>query len=343
MSNAIIIHGGGLVDPSKYVLMRLAFHLSNLKCFEKIFIGKYSFESLYTPEFWYEYNEHLINLAQNKRGTFFGTCRGIDLSDDYLGQKAIGCLQMHKIDHVIVAGGDGSSRQLFEMSESFEKAGIHLIFPIPLTIDGINGGMSIGIEQAVRETIRQTENIVSTSLETRDEGKFSVVTVTTQGRNRDDILASTLSHFSTTKKVADCSLNDLLLIAVPAGLTTNVDKLIRTVNKSRKRTLLLISEGAKIGDISSKITRKVRSLVVGHPSQSNNQTSESDMLKYDEWIKTVSYIISAHKYRSFCISRNRNTYAIKEIGYYAKLNPRDNQICKLSKEDELLLRTFMIT
>ena len=54
-SNAIIIHGGGLVDPSKDVLMRLAKNLKEV--YSKVFIGKYSFESLYTPSFWMEYNK----------------------------------------------------------------------------------------------------------------------------------------------------------------------------------------------------------------------------------------------------------------------------------------------
>ena len=44
-SNALVTHGGGLVDCSKQILMRLASNLSKGKVFDKIFIGQYSFES----------------------------------------------------------------------------------------------------------------------------------------------------------------------------------------------------------------------------------------------------------------------------------------------------------
>ena len=57
-SNALIIFGGGLVDPAKYILMRIAMNLSTI--YSKVFIGKYSFESLYTPEYMCFYDKNLI-------------------------------------------------------------------------------------------------------------------------------------------------------------------------------------------------------------------------------------------------------------------------------------------
>lgn len=340
--NAIIIHGGGLVDPSKFVLMRIANNLDYFRVYERVFIGKYSFESLYKPEFWIEYNRHLAEKLKTKRGTYFGTSRGIDLTDPILSERAISCLKESNIKTVIVAGGDGSSRQVAEINDTFVKNGINIIFAIPLTMDGINGGDSIGLRQAVRESIRQIENIVSTSLETRDNEKFSVVAVELQGRNRDDVMANVLRNFCKKRSVADCDFKDLFLRVIPANIETDKAKLIDEINNSSKRTLVLISEGASIGipELIQKVNRKVRSLVVGHSSQSNEMTTKEDEREYGLWIDQISSIIAQHIDESFCIVKDGAFYK-SPIDYYAKLNPRNGQKAELSEELTELMKLYM--
>lgn len=342
--NAIIIHGGGLVDPSKVVLMRIANNLDYLKVYNKVFIGKYSFESLYKPEFWTEYNWRLVEKLKTKRGSYFGTSRDIDLTDPILSKRAITCLKDNNISTVIVAGGDGSSRQAAEISNTLMENGINIIFAIPLTIDGINGGESIGLKQAVRESVRQTENIVSTSLETRDNEKFGVVIVELQGRNRDDVMANVLRTFYKKRSVADCDFADLLLRVVPANIETNEEKLYEEIITSNKRTLILISEGAeiKLSKFSERIgkKRKVRSLIVGHPSQSNNMTTEDDEHEYSLWIDQITDIIAQYRNESFCIVKNGVFYK-SPIDYYAKLNPRDGQKAELSEDLIGLMELYM--
>lgn len=342
--NAIIIHGGGLVDPSRFVLMRIANNLDYLKVYDKVFIGKYSFESLYKPEFWTEYNWRLVERLKVKRGTYFGTSRGIDLTDPILSERAISCLKERNIKTVIVAGGDGSSRQVAEINDTFVKNGINLIFAIPLTMDGINGGDSIGLRQAVRESVRQIENIASTSLETRDNEEFSVVTVELQGRNRDDVMANVLKCFYRKRSVADCDFKDLLLRVIPANIETDEAKLVDEINNSSKRTLVLISEGASIHipELSKKINRKVRSLIVGHSSQSNGMTTKEDEHEYGLWIDQIASIIAQHKDESFCIVKDGTFYKMP-IDYYAKLNPRNGQKAELSEELTELMKLYMAT
>lgn len=340
--NAIVIHGGGLVDPAKVVLMGIANNLAEDRVYDKVFIGKYSFEALYTPSFWLEHNWRLVERVKNKRGTYFGTSRGIDLTDQSLAENAISCLKEHNIKTIIVAGGDGSSRQVAEISDTFMENGINIIFAIPLTIDGINGGDSIGLRQAVRETIRQTENIASTSLETRDNGKYGVVMVEIQGRNRDDIMANVLRNFCNKKSVADCGFSELLLRVIPANIETDEEDLIEEINNSSKRTLVLVSEGAsiKIPNLTKKINRKVRSLVVGHPSQSNGMTTEDDEHEYELWIDRIVDVISVHKNESFCIVKDKCFYKAP-IDYYAKLNPRNGQKAKIDESLNNLMIEYM--
>lgn len=342
-TNAIIIHGGGLVDPSKVVLMRLANNLKQDQVYDKIFIGKHSFEALIQPEYWLEYNWRLVETLKDKRGCYFGTCREIDLTDSVLAEKAISYLKERNVSTVIVAGGDGSSRQVAEISDTFKKEGINFIFAIPLTIDGINGGDSIGLTQAVRESVRQIENITSTSLETRDKSGFGVVMVEVQGRNRDDIMANVLQTFVKKKSVADCDLRDLLLRAVPANIETVQDILVEEINGSPKRTLILISEGAniKMPNLIKEINRKVRTHKVGYSSQSNGMTNKQDEHEYGLWIDQITSIIKENPYECFSVVRRGYSYNKESIDYYAKLNPREGQVAVLDDHLNKLLKRYM--
>ena len=342
--NFLVFHGGGLVDCSKQAILRLAEHL--IQIYEKVFIGYYSFEALYTREFWVEYNRRLETTLANARGTCFGTCRDIFIKGEKL-QKAIELLKQEGITTIIVLGGDGSSRQISEMYEAFKAAGINIIFAIPLTIDGINGGDSIGLEQAKRESVRQIENMAATSLETRDNEQFGVLCAEIQGRNRDDITAKVLQHFVETGKVADRNLEDLDLYVVPANLATEPEKLYDAINASTKRTAVFFSEGAKtkIADLKANTSRKVRTVIVGHQSQSNNQTNGNDLYLICEWVQNAFNLIKDNQFTSFCIRRATSNgvvkYERKDIHYYARLNPYKGQVAEISEELENLLKAYM--
>ena len=342
-NNALIDYGGGLVDCSKQILMRIASNLSKCKVFDKIYIGQYSFESFYNSEFLHIYDEKLVEKVKDTRGTFFGTCRDINLTDPILFNKSIIMLKKYEIKTIIIAGGDGSARQVAEISDALAEEGINIIFAIPLTIDGINGGLSIGITQATRESIRQVENIVSTSLQTRDNERFGVVVVELQGRNRDDIMAKVLLHFIKTKKVADISLSDIFLRVIPANIKTDKEKLIDEVNASTKKTLILLSEGAeiKIPELENEINRKVRSLVVGHPSQSNNMTTDDDLAEYGKWIDAVTDCIAKCPKKSYCLINYDNKIWEAPINYYAVNNPKKNQAVEMDTFCKYWLETYM--
>jgi len=340
----LIIHGGGLVDCSKQVLLRIALQLYNI--FEDVYLGHFSFEALYNKKFWERYTPYYETTLQAKRGTYFGTCRDIIIEGDKL-VRAIKLLKKEGITTIVVCGGDGSARQVHEMYQEFEKVGINIVFAVPLTIDGINGGVSLGIEQARIETVRQIENMAATSLETRDNEKFGVLCAEIQGRNRDDITAETLKYFDVRGKVADRTLDELNLIVVPANIKTVPEKLYKAINSSEKRTLVLLSEGAeiKISDIKANTNRKVRSVVIGHQSQSNNHTTVSDLHIINDWAIHVRYFMEGRRDKSFCIRKEvrycGDNYSVESIDYYAKLNPRKNQITELPEELKELICSYM--
>lgn len=344
MGNLLAIHGGGLVDASKDVILNIANKLECEAVFDTIFLGKYSFMSMYNSDYWIEYNAETQVWLEGLRGTFLGTCRGIDLTDPDLFEQAIFTLRSNNVKTVLICGGDGSARQCSEIADAFYKNGINIIFAVPLTVDGINGGWSIGLTQAVRECVRQIENIAATSLETRDNGQYSVVAVELQGRNRDDILANTLQVIDRQGYVANCFLDNIYLRVVPANYETDVDTLIHEVNSYVSRTLILVSEGAKlkVSELQALTHRKVRTLVVGHAVQSNEMTTEDDMLEYDDWLQDVVNLISKYPKETFCIVNDGISRWREPIDYYAKLNPREGQIAELSKGLELLLKEYMV-
>lgn len=342
--NVLIVHGGGLVDASKLIILWIARWLFQNAIYDTIYLGKYSFLSFYDLSLWLEYNEKLEQFLEDKRGTFFGTCRGIDMTMPDILAKAIKTLKEANISTVIVCGGDGSSRNCAEIHEEFQKNGINIIFAVPLTVDGINGGYAIGIDQAEREVVRQIENVAATSLETKDNGQFSVVAMEIQGRNRDDILAKVLQHFWRKGAISDCDLQDINLKVVPANYETNEAVLIEEIKNSKQRTLLLVSEGAKlkVNKLQDMVTnRKVRTHVVGHAVQSNGMTTSEDMERYAEWLDDVVRLIAHMPYESYCIVNDGVSRRREPIDYYAKLNPRDGQKAEISRGLEELLLGFM--
>jgi 6-phosphofructokinase len=330
-SNALEIFGGGITDSAKDILMYLGKNIYLSNKFKKVYLGKYSFESFFNPDYLMEYNEELEKLVSDKRGTYFGTCRDIDLNaDKHLMNRSIFCLKQNNIDTIFVVGGDGTARQVAEINEVLNANGIKIIYVVPMTIDGINGGESIGLAQATRESIRQVENIVSTSLETKDNGKFGVVIVELQGRNRDDIMAEVILNFVKNGKIADNKIDDILFRVIPANIEFDIDKLVDEVNNSSKKTLILVSEGAikkfpEVAGFSKRITRKVRELVVGYSSQSNNMTTDEDRIEYKAWVDTASNYILSNLDHSYCMVKRKDLIFEAPIDYYLIHNPKDGQ------------------
>jgi len=341
--NILVNFGGGLAEPARQIILRTARNVADMSMFDKVFIAKYSFESLYTPEFICEYTQELASNAKNKRGAFFGTCRGVDLCDPIRFNRAIFCLKQFGIKTILVEGGDGSSRQVAETVQKFNEYGINVIFPIPMTIDGINGGESAGLREAIRVSVRDIEDMAATSLNTRDLEAFGVVIIKLQGRNRDDIIAGVLEYFKRNGVIADFPLDEVLVKAIPANYPCDYEKLIREVNASYKRTLILLSEGSSITmeDLQSKIKRKVRTFEVGHRSQSNGMSTEEDKLYYDEWVDKVCEVIRDDPFGNYCLAYINGQIEKKPIDYYAKLNPKENQEAILSADLEALLHEYM--
>lgn len=354
--NCLLFHGGGLCPLSNRYLSRLVQAIRREGIFEQTFMGFFSFECLLNPkEYIKPWTSSLKEMAKNSHGGFYGTCRGIDLIVPELQSQAIATCKSLGITWIGVAGGDGSCRQVAEISEAFEAEGIHFFIPMPLTIDGIEGGFSIGLWNAALESYDILDDIAATNLQTRDNREFSVLFLEVQGRNRDDILANLLQYVVNARKIGGIPLTDIDMFVIPANYYWNSDKLVDAINGSKKRTLVIYSEGAKnvepdkttdyISDyIIKRVVRKVRTSKVGYLSQMNKVDSLEKRTSYDEIIeKSASAIASCIKAgKAFSLQFNNELSApnVKPVNYWAELNPREGQKPTLTPKLKGLLKKY---
>jgi len=344
---SIIVYGGGLVDCAKDILMLLAREISKWNTFSEVYIGKYSFLSLFQEAYEGEklqllYNEELEDEVADKCGGYFGTARGIRFDEKpKLFEQSITFLKAHEITNIYVVGGDGSARFVADVAKRYYRNGIYISYLLPCTVDGINGGYSVGIEQATRVSIKMIENMVSTSLKTLDNNKFGVVIVEVQGRNRDDILSNVMNTFERKKCVAEFPLSSLNIFAIPANIEVDILKIISKINNSNKRSIIVISEGAKCGyeKIFDKLPaffpdKKVRTMCIGHVSQMNQETTNEDRKAYGTLIKKITDLAKEYTEDSINVVIKEDGSAIFEcFKYFADLNPE--RIKKVTVPDDV--------
>lgn len=344
--NCLLFHGGGLCPLSNWYLSLLAEALEDKKFFKQILMGFFSFECLLNPkEFIKPWNASLHEDAKVAPGGFFGTSRGIDLTDPKMQKQAIETCKALSITSIGVAGGDGSCRQIAEISEAFKAEGIQLFIPMILTIDGIEGGHSLGILPAVKEAFEFLDNLAATNLQTRDNREFSVLFLETQGRNRDDILAFLLGKIESVKKLGGIPLSDIDLYSIPANYHWNKDKLIEAIKDSKKRTVVIYSEGSDfpLKEVEEAIGRKVRASKVGYLSQMNKRIELTDYQQIrDYFVRMAVEAIISNYPKSFPLTFDKHSFLmnVEKIDYWAKLNPRKCQNPTLDSYYEDLLKKY---
>lgn len=346
--NCLLIYGGGLCDCANVFMREYAEFLHNTGVFDKTFVGFYSFAALLEADCYVkEWDDELKTCAEHAHGGFFGTCRKVDLTEEMQQKRAIENCKQFGIEWIFVAGGDGSSRQTAEIADAFAKEGVKVAFVMPCTIDGINGGQSIGMRQAVEVSLKYIRNMAATCLQTLEGIEEPVLIVELQGRNRDDILARVLNlvqHWlSNIGPFADPEI-----FAIPANYDWDLDALTIAVNMSKIPTLILLSEGASIkrSELKKLIARKCRSGEVAHLSQMNGLTDEEDRMFIKSLIDRATGLwkeaVDAGEPFSIVYDEEfGKPPRVEAIDYFAKLNPREAQKAMLSPEWETVIKNYI--
>lgn len=358
----LLIYGGGLCDCANEFMRQFMQRIKFTGMFKEYYVGLFSFESLVDPQFILRWTSGLEERARNSLGGFFGTNRDVNLVDPELRQKAIQNLKEREIKWVFVAGGDGSARQTAEIADAFHKEGINFCFVMPCTLDGIEGGESIGLSQAVKVSVKTIECLSSTCLMTREKYQYPILVVELQGRNRDDVLANVLKELDRIISYPSWTEGRLGLTipkiyAIPANYSWSKEALKECVNSTSEPTLVLLSEGAsyideegkkkrqKKSDLENIFNRKTRSFKVAHLSQVNDCTDDADREAISKMVRSAVFMIRESIQKEdlpFSLVYNKDGRAIvKPINYYAKLNPRENQNPTLEPSLEELVQAYI--
>ena len=346
--NCLVFFGGGLCDCANYYISGLANRLNESNLFQDVYVGFYSFRCLTEEGLIRKWSNRLFEVATNSHGGFYGTARETNLVDTILMQKAIQRCKLHNIKWIFVGGGDGTARQISEIADSFSKEGINFVFTMPLTIDGINGGESIGINAAVNASLSLIEEVSATTLRTLEANKFPWIIFELQGRNRDDILLRVLREITSYNdfsngRIGDFGKGDVQIIALPANFSWSVESLRKTMQKTNDTsyhgillgvpTIILISEGAKIKmneikKLGEEEQIKIRSFKIGHYSQMNGFTTygELEMINsiLDKTVEIIKDWIKFQKpYTIVFEDFERRKAKVEDISYFGVNNPKD--------------------
>ncbi len=346
--NALLIYGGGLMPIANQYIRAQADKLQETGFFEKVFVGFYSFEAMVNPKFIEEWSPKLKEESEAAFGGFFGTCRDVWLTDENLRNKTIKNLRAKNITWIFVGGGDGSARNCAEIAEDYANVGIGIAFLMPCTVDGIEGSLSLGIKPAVRVCCRIIEELASTCLNTRNSFEYPGLIVKFQGRNRDDIMASTLLKIDTGEVNFDRIKP--LIIPIPANYSWDIKKIEALVNlqsNSQRPVLILLSEGASIAEteLLKLFNRKMRTFEIGHLTQMNGHVSISDE---DEIFQMLEYAYkpmcsAIEDGEPFALSYHANhSVRIEGINYYLKLNPKEGQKPTMAAKQEAVLKKYLL-
>ena len=360
--NALVSYGGGLGEGAAFYIAQLAQALSKRKIFGKVMVGMYSFQSLLIDGLIKDWTPKMYEFTKDVQAGYFGTARDTDLSDPILMKRAISICKQHNISWIFLAGGDGSSRQMSEICDGFAAEGINFCFTMPLTVDGIEGGDSFGLAEAVSASLKRIRNVSSTFLRTLERNCFPGAIIIVQGRNRDDILANVIFELDRCISLGDFPKEEIDIVAIPANMEWSRARLKEILNVDKtsmfelagRPKLVLMSEGASItaNEIIDMSNIKFRTEPVGYETQVNGLLST--MTKYhigkviEEQVATIEKVLYQSNPHPFTlVTRNSMEpgktleITVEAPDYFARLNPRKNQIVTLAPELEAALKKYL--
>lgn len=356
--NVAVLYGGGQIPSANLVLGKVTEKL--LKRGDLTVYGVHkSFWGLSDSSCYEEFTIQKAKEIQTQVGTYLSTCRKVNPAEDKWFGKIISNLKEKNIRTIMVPGGDGSSRAGNALVKRAKEEGYELqVVFIPCTIDGINDSDTIGIDSAVAESERQASLIMANAFATWNP-KFlgpRVAIIEMQGRNRNDIAVNVMKNLIDKRTIGSYHISDIDLIFIPAGYDWSYYDLLKRVNSTGKETAIIVSEGAEptesywtavfgnsVGDkiknlIKNAEIREANLAVVGYLSQSNDQISESERKKIQNW---VSFAVKAMYATNDSIAVIKtNDFETVSLEDFAKATESEKAI-PLTKEDLDALKEYL--
>lgn len=357
--NIAVLYGGGQIPSANIVLGKLMERLLRRGDLTAYGVHK-SFWGLSDSSCYEEFTIQKAKEIQKQIGTYLSTCRKVNPAEDKWFEKIISNLKEKNIRTIMVPGGDGSSRAGNALIQRAKEEGYELqVVFMPCTIDGINGSDTIGIDSAVAESERQASLIMVNAFATWNPNFLGprVAIIEMQGRNRNDIAVNVMKKLIHKGTIGSYHISDIDLIFIPAGHNWSYYNLLKRVNSTERETAIIVSEGAEptesywnaavsgnsVGDKIKKLIKdsKVREAnlaVVGYLSQANDQISEAELKKIQDWVSFAVKTMYATN-ESIAIIKT-NDFETMSLEAFAKATESEKAI-PLGEEDLDKLKSYL--
>ncbi|MBI1976031.1 MAG: 6-phosphofructokinase [Candidatus Omnitrophica bacterium] len=257
----------------------------------------------------------------NRGGTFLLSARSEEFHRPSGRKKAVHTLKRHRIDGLIVIGGNGSLRGAWELSKETDTA----IIGVPKSIDNDIGGSdySIGFDTAVNTAVEAIDKIRDTA--TSHEQLFLV-----------EVMGRTRGFLALAAGVAG-GAEEVLIPETP----TNIPKLCKKLEEGRKKgkrsTIIVVAEGDEAGgafEIAKKIQRKtnyqIRVSILGHQQRGGSPTAFDRILASQLGVGAVEALLKGA--RNKVIGRVNGKLILSSLDIAWKKAPKlDQNLVRLAE------------
>ena len=250
----VLTSGGdspGMNAAIRAVVRSCSYH--KLKC-----VGIYrGFDGLIENDF-ITLNARAVKNIINRGGTFLKSSRSSEFRTKEGRNKAIINLQKEKIDALVVIGGDGTFRGASVLSKEYDI----VIIGLPGTIDNdINGtDYSIGYDTALNTVVEAIDKIRDTA---HSHNRLFLIEV--MGRDAGDIALNA---------GIGAGAEEILIPEQKMGKDRLVESLKRSKKSGKTSSIIVVSEGDKIGKNIFKLAKYI----------------EENLVEYEVRVSVLGYI-----------------------------------------------------
>ncbi|MGD9604891.1 MAG: 6-phosphofructokinase [Bacilli bacterium] len=220
-------------------------------------------------------------------GTFLGTARLKEFTEQEVREVAIGNLEQYGIDALVCIGGDGTYRGAIALS----KMGIPCVC-LPGTIDNDIAGTdyTIGFDTALNTVVEAVDKLRDTSNSHR---RCSIIEV--MGRNCGDLAVWTAIAVGAEVCIAKETGYDL-----PAILD-NVTK----AAQSKRHAIIIVAENmVKIEELADQVTAntpfEARATVLGHVQRGGSPSARDRVLASEMGVKSIHALLNGDTHHCIC-------------------------------------------
>ncbi len=235
---------------------------------------------------------HSVSDKMRVGGTFIGTARLKEFTDEKIREVAVDNLRRYGIDAVVAIGGDGTYRGALALS----KMGIKTVC-IPGTIDNDIAGtdFTIGFDTALNTAVDCVDKLRDTSA---SHHRCSVVEV--MGRNCGD-----LAMWTAVAVGAEC--------VICKEHEFDLEEVIASINKASKtknHAIIIVAEKIlDVNDLAKVITERTpfqaRTTVLGYLQRGGKPTARDRVMASEMGVKAVEALLAGENGTCVCQRNNQ--------------------------------------